>query len=212
MVALDPLRTKPPGRSKKTVVCLTCNSQGVFTVAGPNRVPAWLCMHYPICDSYVGVHPGTEIALGTMANAELRAERVKAHLWVDRLWRGKKSPTRKEVYQLVAQVIGVRHFHVAQCDMPLLGKLRACRADVERAFGRVAEPEVTDTTLETVSDLDLALMGALFEKGERRIWPTDPGDRAVAIRCVRMGYAISYIDAAGRRSISRTRVPTNPGA
>ena len=219
MVELDPLTPKIPGRSRKKVVCITCGAGGVFAAAGPNQVPAWLCQNYPTCDSYVGVHPGTENALGTLANAELRAERVKAHGWIDRIWRGKRTPTRKEVYQLIAQAIGVRHFHVAQCDLPMLVRLRTCRADIERTFGRlepIPGPTMPDQDAvptnsepvqdgQLVSDIDKALVDALFVKGDRRTWPVDQGGKAAATRCVQKGYANSYLDAAGRRWISKAR-------
>lgn len=194
MVELDPLARKIPGRSRKKVLCLTCGAGGIFTAVGPNRVPAWLCQNYPTCGSYVGVHPGTENALGSMAGGELRAERVKVHGWIDRLWRGKKTPTRKEVYQLIAQASGVRHFHVAQCDQPMLVKLSARRAEIERAFGRlVATPVPTMTEQppavinptpvpagQIVSDIDKALMDALFVEADRRTWPVDQGGKAAA--------------------------------
>lgn len=32
----------------------------------------YVCSHYPSCNSYVGVHPGTKIPKGTLANRELR--------------------------------------------------------------------------------------------------------------------------------------------
>lgn len=140
MVELETLTRKEPGKSRKKVICNSCAGLGIFSALGPNNAPAWLCLNYPACDSYVGCHPGTENALGTLANAELRAARVKAHGWIDRLWRGKKSPTRKDIYQVIGQAIGVRHFHVAQSDMQLLDRLNARRADLERAFGRVTKP------------------------------------------------------------------------
>jgi hypothetical protein len=217
---LDPPPPKPPGRSRKIVLCLSCGATGIFNPVGPNKVPAWLCQHYPACDSYVGVHPGTENALGTMANAELRSERVKAHGWIDRIWRGKMTPTRKEVYQLISQSIGVRHFHVAQCDQALLVKLSARRADIERAFVGLAPatgpapivsagpPLITPNhslTREIVSDMGQSPLDALFGDLTRRLWPTDPGGRAAAKLCVQMGSAQSHLDIAGKRWISKVR-------
>lgn len=138
MLEFEPFTTRAPGRSRKKVLCQTCGATGIYQPVGPNGVPAWLCRAYPACSSYVGVHAGTENALGTMANAELRAERVKAHGWIDRLWRGKKTPTRTEVYQVVSQFLGVRHFHVAQCNLAQLAKLSVRRADIERVLGRLS--------------------------------------------------------------------------
>ena len=39
----------------------------------------YVCSHYPSCNSYVGVHPGTKIPKGTLANRELRQKRIQAH-------------------------------------------------------------------------------------------------------------------------------------
>lgn len=134
MVELETFRAKRRQKRPRPVTCVTCGGVGILAEKGPNNVPAWLCEAYPGCNSYVGVHPGTTLALGTMAGPELRAERLKTHRWMDRLWRGKISPTRKEVYQLVGKVLGIRRFHVAQADLPLLEKLALRRATIERAF------------------------------------------------------------------------------
>lgn len=43
-------------------------------------------------------------------------------------------PTRKEVYQLVSQALGVRNFHIARADMNALKRLETRRQAIERAF------------------------------------------------------------------------------
>ena len=135
MEALEPISPIPSRKkSNKWVICLTCGAGGVYTTAGPNHVPAWLCFYYPDCDSYVGVHKGTESALGTIAGPEIRVRRSAAHVWIDRLWRGRESPSRKEVYQLISHVVGMKHFHVAQCDGALLERLELRRREIEQAF------------------------------------------------------------------------------
>lgn len=40
---------------------------------------AYVCSHYPACNSYVGVHKGTTMPKGTLANKELRQKRIRAH-------------------------------------------------------------------------------------------------------------------------------------
>lgn len=53
-------------------------------------------------DASVGCHPGTVTALGTLANAELRRWRNKAHRAFDPLWKlGKMS--RNVAYRWLAQ-------------------------------------------------------------------------------------------------------------
>lgn len=135
MATLEPISSLP-SRTKRNnwVVCLTCGAGGVFNIAGPNKVPAWVCYYYPECNSYVGVHKGTESALGTIAGPDVRARRAAAHFWIDRLWQGRESPSRKEVYQLISHVVGVKHFHVAQCDIQLLETLESGRSKIEQAF------------------------------------------------------------------------------
>lgn len=46
----------------------------------------WMCMAEG-CDGRVGCHPNTTVALGTLANAPLRAARSKTHAMVDQLWK-----------------------------------------------------------------------------------------------------------------------------
>lgn len=130
---------RKPGESRLKVVCLTCGKPGLYAAKGPNNVPAWLCSAYPGCDSYVGCEKGTERALGSPAGPEVRAARVAAHRWIDRLWRNKTFPTRKEVYQLVSQALGVRNFHIARADMNAIKRLETRRQAIERAFEHVPD-------------------------------------------------------------------------
>jgi hypothetical protein len=37
------------------------------------------------CSSYVGVHKGTDKALGRLANADLRKAKMEAHFWFDKI-------------------------------------------------------------------------------------------------------------------------------
>jgi hypothetical protein len=208
MVELETFKPKRRLKRPRPVTCVTCGGLGVLAEKGPNNVPAWLCEAYPGCDSYVGVHPGTTLALGTMAGPELRAERLKTHRWMDRLWRGKVSPTRKEVYQLVGKVLGIRQFHVAQADLPLLKKLTLRRAAIERAFGNTTTPARPPRrkptgvgrlpVSELVSAIDTQLLAALFAGRRRRLWPKDSGGQAAAERGLLIGAVSLSLDAAGR--------------
>lgn len=87
----------------------------------------YLCDNYPTCDAYVGVHEGTNLPKGSLANAELREWRKKAHTAFDRVWRGKIS--RKKGYKLMQNLMGmdekqahIGEFDVEQCKM-LIRKL-----------------------------------------------------------------------------------------
>lgn len=67
-------------------VVLTSNSEIYGREYGNGK--CYLCRD---CKAFVGVHTGTTIPLGTLANDELRKARNKAHNEFDKLW---KNPTR----------------------------------------------------------------------------------------------------------------------
>ncbi len=86
----------------------------------------WLCAP---CDAWIGCHPrskrhgfnGTE-ALGTLANAELRKARMRAHAAFDPLWR-EGAMSRTAAYRWLAEQLGIEldnthigHFDIRQCD------------------------------------------------------------------------------------------------
>lgn len=73
------------------------------------------------CDAYCGVHAGTNLPLGTLANAETRKWRMRVHAILDPLWRNKKYG-RSEVYHKLAKLLGIEKkdchvgmFNVEQC-------------------------------------------------------------------------------------------------
>jgi hypothetical protein len=61
--------------------------------------PVWACLP---CDAWVGCHPGTEKALGGVANAELRVAKQAAHAAFDPLWRKKILRTIEPERQIIA--------------------------------------------------------------------------------------------------------------
>ena len=75
------------------------------------------------CDAYVGCHPGTVVALGRLANKELRTWKIKAHEAFDPLWQtGKMS--RSNAYELMCRMINITRneahiglFNVDQCKL-----------------------------------------------------------------------------------------------
>jgi hypothetical protein len=76
--------------------------------------PAWLCKP---CDAFVGCYQGSEIPLGTLANAELREWRRSAHAALDALWQT-ESRSRSHVYGWLAKQLGIprRSAHIALMD------------------------------------------------------------------------------------------------
>ena len=73
---------------------------------------AWWCRP---CDAIVGCHQNTKTPLGTMANAELRTWRRKAHEKIDPLWRG-GGLSRKEVYSFLKNHFD-REIHIGGADI-----------------------------------------------------------------------------------------------
>lgn len=58
------------------------------------------------CDAFIGCHPGTDIPLGTLADAKLRKMRSKAHAQFDPLWKG-GFLKRKQAYAALAKHLGI---------------------------------------------------------------------------------------------------------
>lgn len=75
------------------------------------------------CDAYVGVHTGTEIPLGRLANKELRQLKSKCHSLFDPAWKEKKIK-RRQAYSILAykMSIPVNECHFGWFDKDLLNK------------------------------------------------------------------------------------------
>ena len=106
----------------KIEICPYCNSEVELkdssVIYGESYGLVYICSKYPECDAYVGVHKGTEDSLGTMANAELREWRKKAHKAFDQIWRTGKI-TRKAAYTklMLAMNLGKKEAHIAKMDV-----------------------------------------------------------------------------------------------
>ena len=85
----------------------------------PDLAGKWF-WHCSPCDAYVGCHPTTtgKKPLGRLANAELRAAKMKAHAAIDPYWReGRLS--RHEVYANLAVLMNLhkREAHIGMFDV-----------------------------------------------------------------------------------------------
>lgn len=77
------------------------------------------------CKAWVGVHKGTSIPLGRLANAELREWKIKAHASFDPLWRKKmeqglkKGKARRLAYDWLAKEMDLPNLlcHIALFDI-----------------------------------------------------------------------------------------------
>jgi len=88
-----------PARASVPPVCPYCNTNAVLLDPTPAEAgdlaaypykkyygPLWVCSHYPTCNAYVGCHPGTTMALGRLADKELRLLKSQVHAVFDPLW------------------------------------------------------------------------------------------------------------------------------
>ena len=95
---------KKTKKKSQVIKCPYCHGIAQLTPAekiyGPDTKEEWLyvCCHYPVCNSYVGVHKGTTRPLGTLANGDLRNKRIKAHKMFDLIWRNNVM-NRKAAYR-----------------------------------------------------------------------------------------------------------------
>ena len=81
------------GFNQSSVRCPYCGSPAVLRSAdgiyrdNSKNTMLYVCKNYPACDSYVRVHTGTNIPVGSLANHELRSLRRTAHYYFDQLYK-----------------------------------------------------------------------------------------------------------------------------
>lgn len=132
---------KKTPRSRKAVVCPYCEKPAALvsgTTIYPNRQDLstkkiWQCA---ACDAHVGCHDagcgqgnGSK-PLGTLANAELRAARKRAHAAFDPIWTSKRM-RRVDAYDWLSIQLGrtVRRTHIALFGVTLCERVVAiCHA------------------------------------------------------------------------------------
>lgn len=104
------------------VICPYCNKEALFIdskiIYNKSFGMIYLCKN---CNAYVGVHKGTKIPLGNLANKELRDWRIKAHNEFDFLWKSKKM-SRSKAYKFLADKMNLKPkdchigmFNIEQC-------------------------------------------------------------------------------------------------
>ncbi|MBD2386012.1 zinc-finger-containing protein [Cylindrospermum sp. FACHB-282] len=106
-------------------ICPYCNQKSelvhssIIYGAGTNYGMIYLCKS---CDAYVGCHKGTEKALGSLANRELRALRNKCHALFDVKWKGgdriSRQIARNSAYQWLSKQLEISRevTHIAMFD------------------------------------------------------------------------------------------------
>ena len=101
-----------------SVTCSYCGDEALL-VDGSSIYPHrsdlkdkhfWACF---VCEAWVGVHPGTDNPLGTLARADLRNRRHRCHVIFDQLQK-KAGGSRREIYTWLAACMeidmGICHF------------------------------------------------------------------------------------------------------
>ena len=104
---------------KQMIRCPYCGSPAILKdasyVYGDNSYGGkiYVCSHYPACDSYVGVHQGTTLPKGSLADRTLRKKRVQAHRIFDQLWR-QGIFSRQDAYRWLADkfCLEIRQAHI----------------------------------------------------------------------------------------------------
>ncbi len=115
--------------------CTTCDRDAELTdsaeIYGRSYGPIWICRE---CRAYVGCHPGTTKPLGTLADAETREWRSKAHAAFDYLWRIKmqrehcsRNKARSAAYRWLSEQLGIEP---EQCHIGMMSASQ-CRKVVD---------------------------------------------------------------------------------
>src|SRR5688572_15421813 len=115
---------KTKNNGDKITVCPFCGSRVVFCtndVLYGELKGDWPYIYRCVsnrCDSYVGVHPNTDMPLGTLANLETRRYRRLAHVYFDSIWRTGKM-RRRAAYEWLAKELGISsgQCHIALFDV-----------------------------------------------------------------------------------------------
>jgi hypothetical protein len=107
-----------------TVMCPYCLGRAVLADSaevyrGTSYGFIWICRP---CQAYVGTHKlsAVHFPLGRLANAELRAIKIKAHAAFDPRWRYRKTHgSRKDAYKWLAEQLGipVKECHIGWFDV-----------------------------------------------------------------------------------------------
>jgi len=99
--------------------CPYCGTEAIWTenkiIYGRNYGRSYMVWYCQNCGAFVGCHNNTRDPLGTMANAELREWRKKAHAVLDPLWRS-GGWQRKAVYSKLKYIFG-HEIHIGESDI-----------------------------------------------------------------------------------------------
>lgn len=103
-------KKKRKGLNASSMRCPYCGSTVVYRSAdgiyhdNSKGAMLYVCSKYPKCDSYVRVHTGTKIPVGSLANHELRSLRRTAHHYFNQLYESGYM-SKQDAYQWLANLI-----------------------------------------------------------------------------------------------------------
>lgn len=115
----------------KGQICPYCESETEYIdsayIYGKSYGMVYICKP---CDAYVGVHKGTDKALGRLSNKELREAKKEAHRYFDQIARTglinkiytkflPKTSNRKKAYKWLALQMGIeeKYCHIGMMDI-----------------------------------------------------------------------------------------------
>lgn len=114
------------GFQTDSVICDYCDEPAVLVdssiVYKRSYGPIWYCHED---QAWVGCHPNTEIALGTLANKQLRNARKRCKRMLNSLWMPEGAPMkRSEAYKWLSEAMDLRlaktyvgMFNIEQCNL-----------------------------------------------------------------------------------------------
>lgn len=110
---------------KRPQICHFCGGKVEFTsnskIYGKEygNGKCYLCIN---CRAYVGVHTGSTVALGILANDEMRKKKIKCHYLFDKMWGG--TLRRNQLYSKLADEMKIErsHCHFGHFDTEELDK------------------------------------------------------------------------------------------
>ena len=98
--------------------CPYCGKKAVWcenkAIYGKNYGKSYMIYLCRKCQASIGCHENTKTPLGTMASAELREWRKKAHKAFDPLWK-EKGMARRDAYNILKSVFG-KQIHIGESD------------------------------------------------------------------------------------------------
>lgn len=108
------------------MICQYCNKEAVWTenkaIYGKNYGKSYMCYYCKPCNAYVGCHKNSKAPLGTMANAELREWRKKAHAEFDPIWKNRSQKNRGKLYEEISRHFG-KDIHIGASDLVMCQRI-----------------------------------------------------------------------------------------